>query len=140
MRRLRKVHKTWPIDFREPKTQGFDESWNIDEEEEEPDPERGLTLRNLFLASKNLVQETDAGRRSERNGTNSFFDQIAGRLSAWERKTGRKIDDGFFVMTMRRKYGEWFYPGHMLGKEALNIYHKETKEVYRKMSACRLGI
>jgi hypothetical protein len=138
MRKLRKVHKTWPIDFEEPKTQGFDESWNIDEEEEELDPERGLTLRNLFMASKNVVQENDAGRRSEKNGTNPFFDEIAGALNEWERKTGKKIDDEFFVMTMRRKYGEWLYPGHLRGREALNIYHKETKEVYRKMSTCRL--
>jgi hypothetical protein len=135
MRKL-KIRKESLFDFEEPKVQGFDECWDIDEEEVEPDPRRGWILRNLFLASKNLFQR----RESKRNGTNSFFDEIAGRLNAWERRTGRQIDDELFVMTMRRRYGEWFYPGHMLGKEALKIYHKGMKEAYRKMNVRGLGI
>ena len=126
MRKL-KIRKKSLFDFEEAKIEGFHESWDIDEGEIEPDSERGWNLRNLFLARKNLSQGMEYGRRSEGNGTNPFFDEIAGALNEWERKTGKKIDDELFVMTMRRKYGEWFYPGHMLGKEARTFTTRKQK-------------
>ena len=137
MKTLRKACKRKAIDFGEPKTQGFDESWDIDEEEVKPDPRRGWTLLNFFLASKNLPKAKKGGMKSGGDLRNSFFPLVAGTFNAWERRTGRRIDDRAFVMTMRRRYGEWFYPGHMLGREALSIYQKEMEEVYRRVRAGR---
>lgn len=139
MRKFRKLCKRVKSDSEEPKTARFEDAWDLGEEDEEPDPRRAVNLRSLFIACKKVPQENEFGMESETNGTNTYFDEIAQKLNAWERRTGKKIRDDHFVCALSRKFGENFYPGDMVGKEALKIYRKEIKDAYHQMETPNKG-
>ena len=64
-----------------------------------------------------------------------MFKKIADNLSRYERQTGAEIDDRVFILALIMKYGKKTYPGHLLGKKAIDIYfEREGQFVYTVVS------
>jgi hypothetical protein len=130
---LKDFYKRTGIKIEKSKAKGFEDDLRLadeDEDEEiEPDPRRGRHLQNLYTAFKARFEKNKFRVRSKSPSIIGIFNKAAGRLNEHERQTHDEIDDRLFVVALFMKYGKDTYPGHLLGKAAIDIYYKKLEEL-----------
>lgn len=130
---LKDFYKRMGIRIEKTKTKGFEDDFRLaheDEDEEiEPDPQRGRHLQNLYTAFKARFEKNKFRVRSKSPSIIKIFNKAAGRLNGHERITHEEIDDRLFVLAQFRKYGRSTYPGHLLSRAAIEFYHKTLDEL-----------
>lgn len=85
---------------------------------------RARHLLNLFTAFKGCSYGNAYRKRATWKGTLTTFAHIDKMLSEEEKTTKEEIDDVLFVVSHFRKYGKGTFPGHMVSKHAIDIYHE----------------
>ena len=95
----------------------------------EPNPQRAVHLHNLYSAFKGAHEKIKFRRRTKNPAIISVFRKIARRLDEEERCSGEEIEDRLFVLALFMRYGKNTYPGHLLGKSAIDIYHEQLERL-----------
>lgn len=94
------------------------------------DPQRATHLQTVYTAIKGSYEKNKFRKKTMKPSIITIFNKIAQKLSEYEREIGVEIDNALFVVALFKKYGKNTYPGHLLGKAAIDIYFEKLGELY----------
>lgn len=90
-----------------------------------PNSPRAIHLHNLYSAFKGAHENITFRRKTKNPAIISVFSKIARKLDEEERRSGEEVEDRLFVLALFLRYGKNTYPGHLLGRSAIDIYHEQ---------------